>query len=128
VRLPAWLARLADVRICRIAGVSSSYTYAPDCKSLTVAAIINSALSCVRERAEGRIGADSGVFMDALTRIADLPDLDGPSGANWSILIPARVMPERSAWATMTLPGASEVVRYAAMVGTCVYVAAKRTA
>ena len=48
------------------------------------------------------------------------------SGANWSILLPAWVMSERSAWATLTLPGASEVVRYAALVGTCVWVAAKR--
>jgi len=38
--------------ICRIEGVASSYTYAPDCMSLTVAAIVNSALSFVSGRAE----------------------------------------------------------------------------
>ena len=41
-------------RICRIAGVVPSYTYAPGCMSLTVAAIINSTLSFVWGHADRR--------------------------------------------------------------------------
>ena len=46
--------RLAELftRSCRIAGVASSHTYAPDCMQLMVATIVNSALSFVSGRAE----------------------------------------------------------------------------
>jgi len=57
----ALLTMVALMGGCRIAGVASSYTYAADCMSFTVAAIVNSASSFVSgaRRTPDRSGIDS---------------------------------------------------------------------